>query len=228
MISGIHNLIDGSMIQKLRFDTVANNIANSSTLAFKKDTIAFDQMLSMKYFSRTDFSPGPCQYTGHRLDLALTGEGFFKIQTDKGTRYTRDGTFTLNSSGRLVTQTGHAVLGQNGPIQIEGTDVSILGDGRVMVDDQLVDRIAVVDFENLGLLEKQGGSYYNYSGGDQEIFSLDTAAMKQGYVEQSNVNATEEMIRMIETYRAFESNQKAIQSIDEITREMVNDAGRVQ
>jgi flagellar basal-body rod protein FlgG len=227
MISGIYKLIDGSIIQKLRFDAVANNIANSSTVGFKKDLIAFDQMLTMKYHSQTDFSIGPAQYTGHPFDIALGDQGFFKIQTTGGVRYTRDGTFTLNGDKTLVTQTGNAVLGQNGPIKIDGRRVSILSDGQVMVDDQLADRIAVVDFENLSLLRKEGGSYYNYAGPDGEISSVETVAVQQGYVEQSNVNATEEMIKMIETYRAFESNQKAIQSIDEITREMVNDAGRL-
>ena len=144
MISGIYKLIDGSIIQKHRFDAVANNIANSSTVGFKKDLIAFDQMLTMKYHSQTDFSVGPTQYTGHPFDIALADQGFFKIQTTGGVRYTRDGTFTLNGDKTLVTQTGNAVLGQNGPIKIDGRRVSILSDGQVMVDDQLVDKIAVV------------------------------------------------------------------------------------
>ena len=226
MLSGIYNLIDGSMVQKLRFDTIANNIANSSTVGFKRDSITFDQMLSMKYFSQTDFSLGPVQYSGDPFDIALGDHGFFKVQTSRGIRFTRDGTFTVNGEGTLVTRTGNTVLGQNGPIRIDGHDVSILGDGQVIVDGEAVDKIAVVDFEKRALLRKEGGSLYNYSGPDQEIFSVDTVAMQQGYVEQSNVNATEEMIKMIETYRSFESNQKAIQSIDELTRAMINDAGR--
>jgi len=81
-------------VQQLRFDTISNNLANSSTNAFKKDIISFDQILTMRNSSKIDFSPGPIRYTGNELDVALDGPGFFKIQTDRGIRYTRDGSFT--------------------------------------------------------------------------------------------------------------------------------------
>lgn len=227
MISGIYNLIDGSLTQQLRFETIANNMANINTNGFKKNIISFNQALEMNSISKADFTQGPVRHTGNELDVALDSEGFFKIQTGNGIRYTRDGAFTLDENGTLVTLNGDSVFGQNGPITIDGSKVTIGGDGQVQVDDESVDRLMVVDFENPQLLQKEGGSMYFYSGEEKEISTVEDVGVQQGYLESSNVNSTEEMIKMIETYRAFESVQKAIQSIDKVTDKMVNDYGLV-
>lgn len=227
MISGIYNLIDGSLTQQLRFETVANNMANINTNGFKKNIISFNQALEMNTISKADFTQGPVRHTGNELDVALDSKGFFKIQTANGIRYTRDGAFTLDENGTLVTLNGDSVLGENGPITIDGREVTIGGDGQVQVDDESVDRLMVVDFENPHLLKKEGGARYFYSGEEKEISTVEDVGVQQGYLESSNVNSTEEMIKMIETYRAFESVQKAIQSIDKVTDKIVNDYGLV-
>jgi flagellar basal-body rod protein FlgF len=228
MISGIYHLIDGSLVQQLRFETISNNLANLNTNGFRKDTISFDQALSANYISETDFAPGPVRYTGNDLDVALEGQGFFKIQTSKGIRYTRDGAFSINAQGLLVTRSGDAVLGQNGPITISGRKVSIQTDGQVVVDGQPADKLWVVDFKQPKMLTKEGGSLYAHQGEDSEIVTAEEASLKQSYIEGSNVNPTEEMIKMLEAFRAFESAQKAIQSIDEMTSKMINDQGLLQ
>jgi flagellar basal-body rod protein FlgF len=225
VISGIHNVLDGAMLQKLRFDNIANNLANISTNAFKKDILSFNQTLSMQYICETDFSPGPIIHTGNKLDVALASQGFFKIQTSSGIRYTRNGSFSLNSEGFLVTQNDDKVLGQNGPIKINGSDISIGSDGQVFVDNGPVDRILVVDSKQPQLLKKEGGSYYIYQGGDEGLFQAENVDIKQSYLEKSNVNPTEEMIKMMETFRAYESAQKAIQCMDEMTSKLINVAG---
>jgi flagellar basal-body rod protein FlgF len=227
LISGIYNLIDGSLTQLLRFETVAKNMANINTNGFKKNIISFNQALEMNTISKADFTQGPVRYTGNELDVALDSKGFFKIQTGNGIRYTRDGAFTLDENGTLVTLNGDSVLGENGPITIDGREITIGGDGQVQVDDESVDRLMVVDFENPHLLKKEGGARYFYSGEEKEISTVEDVAVQQGYLESSNVNSTEEMIKMIETYRAFESVQKAIQSIDNVTDKIVNDYGLV-
>lgn len=227
MISGIYNLIDGSLTQQLRFETIANNMANIDTNGFKKNIISFNQALKLESISKTDFTPGPSRYTGNELDVALDSKGFFKIQTSNGIRYTRDGAFKLNAKGDLITSNRDTVLGENGPITIDGSKVSIGGDGQVTVDNEPVDRLMVVDFENLQLLGKEGSSYYSYKGEERDISTVQDVSVKQSYLESSNVKATEEMIKMMETYRAFESVQKAIQSIDKITDRMINDYGEV-
>lgn len=213
------------MVQKLRFDNIANNLANINTNAFKKDIISFNQTLSMKHVSETDFSPGPVVYTGNELDVALATQGLFKIQTSQGIRYTRNGSFTINAQRFLVTRKGDKVLGQNGAISINGIKVSIENDGQVLVDNQPVDRILVVDFKRPQLLRKEGFSYYMYQGREEEIFTAENVDVRQSYLEKSNVNPTEEMVKMIETFRAFESAQKVIQCMDEMTSQMVNSLG---
>ncbi|MBL7179789.1 MAG: flagellar basal-body rod protein FlgF [Pseudomonadota bacterium] len=228
MISGIYELIDGCLVQQLRFETISNNLANLNTNGFRKDAISFNQALSMNYYSETDFTPGPVRHTGNELDVALEGKGFFKIQTPKGIRYTRDGAFSINAEGVLVTHTGDAVLGQNGPITINGGKVTIQTDGQVLANGQPVDQLRIVDFEKPQLLAKEGGSYYAHQGKESEIVTAEEANIKQSYIEGSNVNPTEEMIKMLEAFRSFESAQKAIQSIDEMTSRMVNDQGLLQ
>ena len=227
MISGIYNLIDGSMTQQLRFETIANNMANSNTNGFKKDIISFSEALETQSNSSTDFSQGPLKYTGNELDVALSSKGFFKIETPNGIRYTRDGAFSINAQGVLVTGNGDTVLGENGPITAEGGEVYIGRDGQVVVNNESVDKILVVDFDEPQLLRKEGGSYYSYQGENKGISTAPDAEIQQKYLESSNVNPTQETIQMIETYRAFESVEKAIQSIDALTNEMVNDYGTV-
>ena len=228
MISGMYNLIDGSMTQQLRFETIANNMANSNTNGFKKDIISFYEALDMQSNSNTDFSPGPLRYTGNELDVALSSKGFFKIETPNGLRYTRDGAFSINAEGILVTGNGDTVLGQSGPITLENVEVYIGRDGQVVVNNESVDKILVVDFDEPQLLRKEGGSYYSYQGENNGISTAPDAEIQHKYLENSNVNPTQEVIKMIETYRAFESVEKAIQSIDALTGKMVNDYGSVQ
>jgi len=216
------------MVHQLRFETISNNLANQNTNGFRKDIISFNQTLSMNYISETDFTPGPVRYTGNELDVALEGQGFFKVQTPAGIRFTRDGALSLNAEGVLVTRTGDAVLGQNGPITISGSKVAIESDGQVVVDNQSVDKLMVVDFEQPQFLKKEGGSYYRHQLEESGILTADKVNVKQNYLEGSNVNPTEEMIKMLEAFRAFESAQKAISSIDEITSRMVNDQGLYQ
>jgi flagellar basal-body rod protein FlgG len=96
-----------------------------------------------------------------------------------------------------------------------------------VVNNESMDKILVVDFDEPQLLRKEGGSYYSYQGENKGISTASDAEIQQKYLESSNVNPTQETIQMIETYRAFESVEKAIQSIDALTNEMVNDYGTV-
>jgi flagellar basal-body rod protein FlgF len=186
--------------------------------------ISFDEVLS-EVRSATDFSPGPGRHTGNELDVTLDGAGFFKIQTAEGIRYSRNGSFRLDSDGNLVNQQGDKVLGQNGTIPIQDGYVTIDKDGNVLVDNETVDKILVVDFQKQELLKKEGHSYYKYEGEEVDITSPKDVGIQQGYLEQSNVNPTEAMIQMMEAYRAYESVQKAIQTMDEITNQLIADAG---
>jgi len=225
---GIYQLIDSALMQELKFDTVSNNLANINTNAFKKDVVSFNRMLTLRNISTVDLTPGPVRYTGNQLDIALETRGFFEVRTPEGIRYTRDGSFTINEEGLLVNQNGDPVMGDNGTIQITGERVTIERDGRVISENSFAGKIVVVDFDEPSLLVKEGLSYYLYKGEEKDIRPAEEIQIQQGYLEGSNVNLTEEMIKMVETMRAYESVQKAIQCIDEMNGKMVNDAGLLQ
>jgi flagellar basal-body rod protein FlgG len=223
LISGNYGLVDGSLIQQLRFETLSNNLANVNTDGFKKDIISFDVALSSKIMTSVDLSPGPVVNTGNKFDVALIGPGFFKIQTPSGIRYSRNGAFGLSRDGMLVNQNGDQVLGQNGPITLSGGDLSVGRDGQISENGSPGDKLLIVDFKELRFLRKEGMNYYIYEGKAQDILTAEKVDVQHHYIEKSNVNVTEEMIRMVEAFRAFESVQKAIQNTDEITSKLVND-----
>jgi flagellar basal-body rod protein FlgG len=223
LISGVFRLMDGSLAQQLRFENISNNLANINTNGFKKDILSFDKALALNNLSSIDFSPGPIVHTGNNLDIAIGGSGFFKIQTSEGVRYTRDGAFTLDNQGRIVTRNGDTVLGLNGPITIRDESFSVNRDGQVNDKNGSLGTLAIVDFKEPRLLKKEGASHYVYAGARTDILPAENPDVQQSYLEKSNVNPSEEMIKMIEAYRNFESVQKAIQSMDEVTNKMVND-----
>jgi len=165
---------------------------------------------------KTNFSPGQMKHTGNALDLALNGDGFFSIETPQGIRYTRQGNFTLNQEKLLVTPEGLAVLGKRGKIIINGKDIVVDSEGRILVDGNLVDTLKIVDFTQPYPLKNSG---IGNRAGEVEI--------KQGFLELSNVNTIRMMTGMIEALRAYEAYQKVIQSVDEATSKTINEVGRV-
>lgn len=226
-ISGIYNVVDASLAQQYKFDTISNNLANINSNGFKKDIASFAKAFSINSSSTIDFTPGPLHCTRNKLDIAIEGPGFFTIQSARGIRYTRNGSFSANAEGVLVTRQGDAVLGHDGPIKVNGSDVIVGSDGSIIIDGVPTDQIMVVDFMKSQNLRKEGMSYFIYEGEEDEILISNDGTMHQGYVENSNVNPTEEMIKMVETLRAFESAQKVIQTMDELNGKMVNDVGIV-
>lgn len=157
-----------------------------------------------------DLSQGAMQQTNNPLDVAISGAGFFAVQTAGGERYTRDGNLQLNSTGQLVTDSGDAVLGNSGPIVFQPTDhdITISADGTVTVlegtarTDSIRGKLRVVSFADAQKLLKQGNNLY--AAGDGAAPQPDTkSAVQQGYVEKSNVNSVVEMSRMIEINRTY-------------------------
>ena len=223
---GIYQAIRGSLIQGRRFDIITNNLANVGTTGFKKDVLTFDQAL--QEYVRTDLRQGNVRLTGNSLDIALEGDGFFKIKTFHGIRYTRNGNFCLNANGLLVTQNGDPVLGENGTILMEEDDIAIDTQGRITVDETVVDTLSVARFVRPERLQKEGLSYCIYNGDEKEIVRPEDVLVRQGYLEESNVMVVDEMSRMIETLRTYESYQKVIQIFDETSHKAINEVGRLQ
>ena len=167
----------------------------------------------------TDFEQGSFKSTDTNTDMALSGQGFFAVQTPEGERYTRNGNFILGKEGILETKNGYPVLGENGPITVPDDKFYVNEDGMVYTkqDNTLIDRIKVVRFDNERYLKKMGGSLWNtneISGQAHIAEGSERPKFLQGYTEASNVNVVNEMVQMIEVNRAYEANQKSIQSED--------------
>jgi flagellar basal-body rod protein FlgG len=175
----------------------------------------------------TDFSAGPTQKTGNPLDFAISGEGFFSVQTPEGVRYTRDGRFSINEDGELVTLSGYPVLGEGGPIQVDGPSLAMDETGTITIDGNPVDRFKIVTFQNPMALKKIGDRLFAPMEAVGGAKPAEAVQLHQGVVEQSNVTTIRMMTEMIEVLRSYESYQKAIRSIDEATAKSINDVGRV-
>lgn len=177
----------------------------------------------------TDFSSGNMQRTGGTFDLAIAGSGFFAVSvTDKQgnvtEKYTRDGAFTLSENRTLMTKDGNRLLGENGEIIVPDGYVTIDENGIVKVDDEEIDRIKIVDFQNPQSLRKIGSNIFDTTAETQT--GDFTGSILQGHLENSNINTVREMVQLISVARAYEVNQKMVQNFDTIMGKIANDIGR--
>ncbi len=166
-----------------------------------------------------DFSQGSFKSTNTKTDAALSGKGFYVIETPLGERYTRNGNFLIGKEGILETKDGYPVLGENGYIYLEDDKITVNEDGVISKseDGSEIDRFKVVRFDNERYLKKMGESMYstNDIAGPAHIAEgNERPKFLQGYTETSNVNVVNEMVQMIEVNRAYEANQKTITSED--------------
>ncbi len=196
--------------------------------------------------SFTQFEQGPLKETGSDVDLALDGEGFFSVATPYGERYTRNGAFTIGKEGYLETKEGYPVLGENGPIRVQANNFTVDKEGQVWVnaeyadnpetmvsregntweDTVLLDTLKLVEFDRERYLQKQGSSFYRESqesGPALIIAQGERPKVEQGFVEGSNVNPVLEMVQMIEVNRAYEANQRVIQTTDAMAGKLINE-----
>jgi flagellar basal-body rod protein FlgF len=249
MSGGIYMSAAGAMAYEKRMQVISNNLANINTSGFKKDKGHFKIIdspdsikedldkksiskenqqppLWLQFETKTDFSAGSLKHTGNPLDLALDGDGFFCIKTEQETQYTRNGNFSLDQDGTLVTMDGLPVLGEGGPITIEGNAFSVDKKGNISVDGNLVDQIKIVGFEKQDALKKEGNSMFAIFDKNAIGSRVENTAVSQGFIELSNVNAVRMMTEMIEVLRGYESYQKAIKTADEANAKAINDVGR--
>lgn len=258
MVKGLYTAYTGMVNEQNRMDIMTNNLANASTVGYKKEgstsqsfndvlTVKIkDQSVGMRNVQRigiknpgvkigenyTDYTQGSFRITDNTYDLALAGDGFFAIEfTNKAgetdTKYTRAGQFTLNKDGYLVTEEGDYVLDtQNRRIRLNTLlDSKITDDGTIYQNDQAVARIQVTDFEDYDYLEKYGETYYQPIEGDKTTTA--DAQVKSGYLEMANVQIVSEMVNLISITRAYESNQKVVQTIDGTLDVAANQIGKL-
>lgn len=253
MFHALHTASLGMYAQQMNIDTIAHNISNVNTTGFKKTRLEFQDLLYSMLrqptvdennqaaptglylglgvrtaATQTLFNDGNLTNTGNPLDVALVGEGFFKIEVpgEEEPLYTKDGAFKLDSAGTLVTVDGYRVIGVE-PLAEGASNISIARDGTVTYNtadsDEPVEGgiIEVARFVNPAGLERVGHNLYRRTAASGDAIDWDPEAdrtiyLEQSYLEASNVQVVEEMVNMILAQRAYETNSKVIQTSDEM------------
>jgi flagellar basal-body rod protein FlgG len=229
-------------------ELISENLASSGVPGFRRQDMSFravqagvmgpsgdpqnpasTNLVMPKSASATVFEPGDSNYTGINTNVALEGSGFFEIQLPDGSLgYTRNGEFQLNSQGQLVTSSGHSVMGETGPIQIDlsnAAPMSIAANGTVSQGTETKGQLKAVDFDDPGKLQNIGGGYFK--PGDPSVTPTVAAntTFRQNYLEASNTSTTREMANLLSSMRTYEANQKVIQVSDERMAKVISDLG---
>lgn len=245
MNSGLYGACAGLMARTQALDTIAANVANSSSTGFRGEQNVFGTVLAeagrhgkmsslnkaTNSFSQIggtqiDTTQGTVTRTGNDLDLAIEGPGYFKVQTPTGFAYTRNGHFHADTNGRLVTDAGEPVLGEGGEIRLAKGKVSISANGTVSCGGVLAGKLSVVTFASGTNLINHGGSQYGAPAGSE--IPASSASVQQGALESSNVSPMEGVVQLISAQRAAESMRHALTLIDgEMDRSTVQDLARV-
>lgn len=248
MIRGLYTSAAGMLALTRRMEVATNNMANAQTTGFKRELTAeasFAEQLLLQQSDqqdatqvgpvslstlpeepRLDLTQGSLQTTGRDLDFSLTGAGLFVVQAPEGVRYTRDGTFTKDVEGRLVTTGGALVLGENGPLQPPDGKLTVGLDGTLAVDGAPFGRFQLADFGPDAALKKLGNNLLVPRDETQQPRRPAGTSVVQGALEASNVDLGTEMTAAIELQRAYEANQRMIQNQDELTGRAVSDIAR--
>ncbi len=245
MNSGMYSALSGNIAAMKRLDIISNNLANVNTPGFKKDKMNFESMLNgpvnppvfpegttadpilQKDNMYIDYSQGPVTQTGNPLDLTIDGDGFFTVTTPEGPAYTRQGNFHLAADGTLVTADGYPVMGQQGAIRIQGSQVDIDSTGLVTVDGTPADTISIMDFPKPYNLVKASGALFTAADPQVAAQPAAKAEIRQGHLEGSNVETIGEMVLMIETSRYFEACSKVVKGYDDMAAKATTDLGHL-
>jgi flagellar basal-body rod protein FlgG len=243
MLRGIYTATSGMLVESMRMDVASNNLANVDTAGFQRQTAhiyPFPERAVARVHqgerrvlgtlgtgafvdgSATSFAPGTVRTTQNPLDVAIVGAGFFAIQTPEGTRYTRDGRFTVNSSGLLTTLDGNLVRGEQGAIYVGEGEVLLNEQGEITVNGELVNKLLIVEFNDRNGLVRRGSNLFEALEMAGDPFRY-RATLVPGALELANVNVVTEMVNLITIQRSYEANQKVVQSYDETLGKLVNE-----
>lgn len=221
-------------------ETTANNVANQTTSGFKADHIAFREYLAavdaqstgdpfvslvVDPDTYTDFSAGGLEQSYRDLDFAIDGDGFFAVETASGVRYTRDGRFSANAFGELVTRSGAQVLDSGGsPILVDPEAGPVLAtpDGELQQNATPIAQLGVFRFDDLRQLRKGGDNMFAAAG---EPSAAVNPRVRQGFIETSNVNPVAAMTDMIEIMRAYEQAARLTETASDLERQAIETLG---
>jgi flagellar basal-body rod protein FlgF len=219
-------------------ERTANNLANANTVGYRRDrtfVAALNERLDIEGAPRTDrmtiqFADdrlGAIEATGNPLDAALKSEGFFVVREANGAeRYTRAGRFVADGDGIIRDPQGREVVGVDGPLVIPplGGPITITGDGVIRAGQERVGQLRIVAFDDPRSLQRAEGATFLAEAGLAS--NLDDPQVLQGHLESSNVDVIAEMTEMIQHFRLFESQQKALQTTDGVLGAITRDLGR--
>lgn len=228
MDSGFYAASTALMARTATLDTIANNLANASTVGFRAERDVFSSVLANAGTTSTsaldpvinsygimsgtmsDVKQGALQKTGNPLDLAIEGPGYFTVQTANGPMYTRDGGFQMSSGGQLVDGAGNAVLGDTGqPITLPPGVVTISPDGTISSSGALAGKLKIVEFPPGTELSNVGNTDFTPPPNVQPTAATNSS-VRQGSLESSNVNPVSSMIQLVEAQRSAEMMQRAL------------------
>ncbi|WP_456322548.1 flagellar basal-body rod protein FlgG [Hydrogenimonas sp.] len=262
MMRSLYTAATGMAAQQLQIDTTSNNIANVNTIGYKKQRAEFADLMyqTLEYAGTStseqtqsptgisvglgvrptaiakQFTQGNFKETGNNLDMAITGNGFFKIVLPDGTEaYTRNGAFKLDKTGTIVNSDGFT-LSPEIVIPEDAVSISVGTDGTVSVlqagqqEATTIGQIQLTNFINPAGLHSLGDNLYiNTSASGDPIEGVPgqdgLGQIRQGFVEMSNVQLVEEMTDLITGQRAYEANSKTITTSDEMLQ-IVNNLKR--
>ncbi len=221
-----------------QLEKVANNVANASTTGFRREELIFSEYalptgpgspsLSMATANArfVDTTQGALVETGNPLDFAISGQGFFVLQTPDGNRLTRAGAFTSNAQGELVSPDGYRVLDSGGsPIFIPPAahDIKLAPDGTLSADGQPLAQLMIAEPSSPTDLANQSGVLFKTNS---PLVPVENTSVRQGFLEQSNVNPVTEITRLIEIQRNYELGQKFLDREDQRIRSVIRTLGR--
>lgn len=255
MLQGLYSSGSSMLARASRQDVITNNIANSDVPGFKRDGIFMKELGEARRKGSggypvwrenrlggafIDFEQGPLRQTNSNRNFAINGPGFFQVRTPQGDLYTRNGEFSLSSEGLLVTNLGYPVLDERGnEIRLDSNEFVVNDDGQILEQGIEVATLAVHDFEKdvdgyyqdpdgITRLERKQNGFYAPKPGVNQVPKSGETRVLQGFLEQSNSEPITQMVDMVELFRTYEADQRAIRAQDETLRRAVNDVGAVR
>jgi flagellar basal-body rod protein FlgG len=235
MIRGIYTAARALDSRMRNLDIVANNLANVNTAGYKRElpfSEVIDQYGNTQIQQASDFRPGDLAQTSNPLDMAVSGNGFFVVQNENGLEITRNGKFSISSDGYLVNQQGYKVLGKNGAINIDKLQlneqgaITVSNSGEIKCGDQIIDNLLVVKPEDPQDSARTSGENFIVGTNGFNTTPESEYQIRQGYVEESNVNPIKEMQDMILLNNQYDSAHKMINYLDKSLDE-ANQIGKV-
>lgn len=235
MLRGLYQATSAMVIAKTRQEMISGNIANAETPGFKRDDVAEEVFSEAMWVaelagrtrplgttltrtalsaSATDHRQGQLVESHSPYHLALSGQGFFVVQTPLGVRYTRAGDFRIDAQGHVVdARGGRLLLSDRTPLDARGRQLKILPSGEVLLDDTPAGQLLLVDFADLSGLTRDANGQFQ---GDGLIAVVSQSRVHQFMLEQSNVNIGEEIVDMLLTNRIFQSAQRIVATYDQL------------